>query len=209
MGPASEPYHFWGRTQCGSEFVKIRVGRYNNETALPGKIPDLAIRALLANRTQPHGLIPDTVQIAERQACATGSRRKAASQSNTPAHVGGEVINRGKIVRLEFRVVVQDFLLGHSRCEPTQHVPNGDAEPAHTRLTGPFSGLDADSSSHDPRIASAGLVAVRGNSFVRSTDATAMAFSKITPARSAVIGDQRGPAARSPNRMAVSALFSI
>ena len=24
--PAPEPYHFWGRAQCGGEFVEIRVG---------------------------------------------------------------------------------------------------------------------------------------------------------------------------------------
>jgi hypothetical protein len=27
--------------------------------------------------------------------------------------MGGKVVNRGKIVRLQFRVVVKDFLLGH------------------------------------------------------------------------------------------------
>jgi hypothetical protein len=46
MGPAPEPYHFWGRTQCRSEFVKIRIGGYDNETACLSKIPDFAIRTL-------------------------------------------------------------------------------------------------------------------------------------------------------------------
>src|SRR5580692_3530856 len=43
MGPAPEPYHFWGRTQCRSEFIKIRIGGYDNETACLSKIPDFAI----------------------------------------------------------------------------------------------------------------------------------------------------------------------
>jgi len=75
---------------------------------------------------------------------ATSSRdrfsSKAASQSNTPAPVGGEVINGGKIVRHEFRVV-KGFPLDHSRCERGQYSPNGDAESAHARLTGPFSSV--------------------------------------------------------------------
>jgi hypothetical protein len=66
--------------------------------------------------------------------------------------VGGEVIDCGKIVRLQFWIVVEDFLLGHSGSEPAQDIPNGDAEPAYTGLTGPFSGLDADSGGHDLRV---------------------------------------------------------
>jgi len=34
----------WRRTQCSGKFVKIRVGGYDNETALLRKIPDFAIR---------------------------------------------------------------------------------------------------------------------------------------------------------------------
>ena len=63
--------------------------------------------------------------------------------------MGGKVVNRGKIVRLQFRVVVKDLLLGHSSCGPAQHIPDGDAEPAHTRLSGPFSGLDPENEAHE------------------------------------------------------------
>ena len=104
------------------------------------------------NRPPEHELSPDTIRKAGQSACAKDSRRKAASQGDTPAHMGSEVVNRGKIARFQFRVVVQDFLLGHSRCEPTQYIPNCDAEPAHARLTRPFSRLDFDSVRHAPRL---------------------------------------------------------
>jgi len=109
------------------------------------------------DRTPQHEPNRDTVRTVVRRAYAKDSRRKAASQGDTPAHVGGEVVDRGKIVRLQFRVVVEDFLLGHSGGEPAQDIPNGDAESTYARLTGPFSGLDADSGRHDLSVASPGL----------------------------------------------------
>jgi hypothetical protein len=53
-----------------------------------------------------------------------------------------------KIARLQSRIVARHLLLGHSSREPTQYIPNRDAETAYTRLTGPFSGLDPDSGGH-------------------------------------------------------------
>src|ERR1035438_2066266 len=77
-----------------------------------------------------------------------GSRQTAASQSHTPTHPGGKLVNRTEIVRLQFRVVIEDFLFCHARGEPTQHIPYRDAQPADTRLAGALAWLDHDAGSH-------------------------------------------------------------
>jgi len=105
-----------------------------------------------ANRSPQREPTPGTGQRAGPRAFARDSRRTAVSQSHAPAHPGGEFVNRAEIVRLQFRVVIQDFPFGHAGGEPTQDVPHGDAQPADTRLAGPFAWLDCDAGNHDSSI---------------------------------------------------------
>ena len=78
-------------------------------------------------------------------------KRWSASTGSRPAAKDG-----GEIGGLQLRIVVRDFLFRHACCQPTEYVPDGDAQTAKTRLPGAFAGLDRDSAGHDARIASVG-----------------------------------------------------
>src|SRR4051812_14106707 len=94
----------------------------------------------------------DTNQRGVERVFAIGSRRRAISQSDAPAQLGGEFVNGAEVAGLQFRVVIQDLLLGHAGGEPFQDVPNCDPQTANAGLAGTFTCFDRDARLHGLRI---------------------------------------------------------
>src|ERR1035441_8428888 len=95
--------------------------RYTKFPALANSISrDPDFRASRPLQHEPH---PGTTQRAGRRVCARGSRQTAVSQSHTPTNPGGKFVYRTEIIRLQFRVVIEDLLFCHARGEPNQHIP--------------------------------------------------------------------------------------
>ena len=105
-----------------------------------------------ASRTRLREQIPGITQQDERRVCERDSRRTVASQSHTPAQLGGIFVNRTKIIRFQFRVVVQNLLFCHPASKPIQHIPYSDAQTADARLAGAFARFDRDAGRHASRI---------------------------------------------------------
>jgi hypothetical protein len=105
-----------------------------------------------ASQTRQREPSQGTNQRGGRRVCASGFRRTAVSQSHASTQPCGKLVNRTEIVRLQFRVIIEDLLLGRAGREPLQHVPSGDAQPADRRLAGEFTGLDRDAGTHLSRV---------------------------------------------------------
>lgn len=65
-------------------------------------------------------------------------------------------VHRRKIVRLQFGVIIDDLLLGHSRRKPTQDIPYSDAQTADTWVALAFARLDHDARTHSSRVSPRG-----------------------------------------------------
>jgi hypothetical protein len=130
--PAAKLYDFGRRSYCGSEFEKS----------------ESVIRAF--EQVKLDNVSRVRVQISE--AADEFARVVFVEQSHASTQPCGKLVNRTEIVRLQFRVIIEDLLLGRAGREPLQHVPSGDAQPADRRLAGEFTGLDRDAGTHLSRV---------------------------------------------------------
>ena len=73
-------------------------------------------------------------------------------QRHTPAHPGGKFVYGAEVIRLQLRIVFQNLLLAHSGREPAQHIPDRDAQPPNTGLSGALPRLDGNPRTHTLRI---------------------------------------------------------
>jgi hypothetical protein len=86
------------------------------------------------------------------RAFAKGSRRPAASKGDALAHASGVFIYGAEIVRLEFRVVFQDLVLGYTCSEPIEDIPNGNTKSSNAGLPGSLTRFNRDTRTRDRRI---------------------------------------------------------
>jgi hypothetical protein len=78
------------------------------------------------------------------RAFAKGSRRSTASKGDALAHARGVFVYGTEIVSFKFRVVFEDLLLGHTRSEPVEDVPNGNTKSSNAGLPGSLPRFNRD-----------------------------------------------------------------
>ena len=78
------------------------------------------------------------------RAFAKGSRRQQLQRANALAHASGVFVYGAEIVRFEFRVVFEDLVLGHTRSEPIEDVPNRDTKSSNAGLPGSLTRFNRD-----------------------------------------------------------------
>ena len=104
-----------------------------------------------ASRTRLHEQIPGITEQDVRRVCARFSSNSSFTELHA-AQLGGIFVNRTKIIRFQFRVVVQNLLFCHPASKPIQHIPYSDAQTADARLAGAFARFDRDAGRHASRI---------------------------------------------------------
>jgi len=69
---------------------------------------------------------------------------EASTRSAIPATLRSVGVDGWKISFLQVWVVLQNLILGHTRREHIQHVPDGDSKPTNARLPRPLPGQNCD-----------------------------------------------------------------
>ena len=78
------------------------------------------------------------------QAFAKGSRRPTASKGDALADASGVFVYGAEIVRLEFRVIFEDLVPGHTHSEPIEDVPNRNTKSSNAGLSGSLTGFNRE-----------------------------------------------------------------
>jgi hypothetical protein len=59
---------------------------------------------------------------------------KASTRNPLASSLGGPGVDGGEISFLQIRIITEDFILSHTRCEHIQHVPDSHSQAADARL---------------------------------------------------------------------------